>query len=294
MENKLTREVNRVYNKDVEVAEVFCFQSKCRYPGKPLASTTGKQGGGTLFKSRPKMTEISGIYKITNRVNRHHYIGSSQNIYKRWGDHKRDLDNSSHHSRYLQRAWNKYGGNNFEFEVLLICEVEYLIDYEQLYLDTYPCEYNIAMVAGSCLGVRATPETIKKLRESHLGQEPWNRGKKASKEARRKMSKAHEGRKPEDYYWYGKKRRRSTVEKIASKKRGVPLSEEHKEKISKSLTGIIRSEDTRRRISEAKRIKFTNKQIEEMRKLRKGGLSYKSIAKAFEVSRPTIQRRLQS
>lgn len=280
------------YNNGVEVAEVFCFQPKCRYPGKPLASTTGKQGGGTLFKSRPKMPEISGIYKITNRINNHHYIGSSQNVYKRWEDHKRDLGNNSHHSRYLQRAWNKYGGENFCFQILLVCEVDDLIDYEQCFLNNLTCEYNICKVAGSCRGVKASPEKLKKLRESHLGQKAWNKGKSPNKETRRKMSEAHDGKKPEDYYWYGKKRRRSTVEKIASKKRGVPLTEKHKKKISKALTGITRSPETRKRMGEAKSILFTEKQLERMAKLRESGMTYKAIADVFGVSRPTIRRRL--
>lgn len=41
-----------MYNNHVEVAEVFYFRSKCRFPGKPLASTIRKQGGGILLQDK--------------------------------------------------------------------------------------------------------------------------------------------------------------------------------------------------------------------------------------------------
>lgn len=42
----------------------------------------------------------------------------------------------------------------------------------------------------SKLGSKHSAETIKKMSESHLGKEPWNKGKTPSDETRRKMSEA--------------------------------------------------------------------------------------------------------
>lgn len=80
---------------------------------------------------------ISGIYKITNKVNNKSYIGSSNNIKRRWKQHINLLNKGEHHSIKLQRAWNKYGQDNFKFEILEECDVEKLLYLEQFYIDKY-------------------------------------------------------------------------------------------------------------------------------------------------------------
>ena len=59
-----------------------------------------------------------GIYRITNNTNDLSYIGESLNIERRWDEHINDLNNKSHHSYKLQDAWNRYGKDNFTFEIL--------------------------------------------------------------------------------------------------------------------------------------------------------------------------------
>lgn len=79
---------------------------------------------------------IMGIYKITNSVNGKLYIGSSKDINKRWKKHFSDLKNNKHHSKYLQNAWNKYGEDNFRFEVVeLVNDEELLFNAEQKWLN---------------------------------------------------------------------------------------------------------------------------------------------------------------
>mgnify|MGYP000886959842 CR=1 FL=1 len=65
---------------------------------------------------------IPGVYQIVNKLNGHKYIGSSINIWTRWGRHLSDLRKNKHDNNYLQNAWNKYGEDNFEFGVLLFCD----------------------------------------------------------------------------------------------------------------------------------------------------------------------------
>lgn len=60
----------------------------------------------------------SGIYKIRNIVNDKLYVGSSCSMQERKTKHIRDLRLNKHHSPKLQNAWNKYGENNFVFEVI--------------------------------------------------------------------------------------------------------------------------------------------------------------------------------
>ena len=59
-----------------------------------------------------------GVYKITNLVNGKVYIGSSVNIKSRKWKHFYSLSHNKHQNQHLQRAYNKYGKENFSFEIL--------------------------------------------------------------------------------------------------------------------------------------------------------------------------------
>jgi len=89
------------------------------------------------------------IYKIINKVNGKFYIGSTKDIDKRWYQHYFTLKNNCHYNTHLQNAWNKYGEDNFEFEVLEECEDAKQFEIEQQYLDKYKPfgenGYNIAI-----------------------------------------------------------------------------------------------------------------------------------------------------
>ena len=55
------------------------------------------------------------IYKIVNKENGKFYIGSTIEPQKRQKRHFDDLKNKKHHCLFLQRAYNKYGVDRFEF-----------------------------------------------------------------------------------------------------------------------------------------------------------------------------------
>jgi group I intron endonuclease len=89
---------------------------------------------------------MTGIYKIRNKINNKCYYGSAKNIKRRWARHKSQLKHNRHENIVLQRAWNKYGEENFEFVVVEICDENNLLITEQNYLDLKP-EYNIGRQA---------------------------------------------------------------------------------------------------------------------------------------------------
>ena len=97
---------------------------------------------------------ISGIYQIRNLVNNKIYIGSSKNLSTRFYRHRHFLKRNKHHARHLQSSWNKYGKDNFVFEVLEYCNPikEVLLKIEQQYLDKLNPSYNHCKVAGSSQG----------------------------------------------------------------------------------------------------------------------------------------------
>ena len=80
------------------------------------------------------------IYQIKNKVNNKIYIGSTINLERRWENHIYQLKNNIHHSIKLQKAWNKYGEDNFEFSIIEEFNSDNEDDKyikEQYYLDLY-------------------------------------------------------------------------------------------------------------------------------------------------------------
>ena len=114
----------------------------------------------------------NGVYQIRNRQNNKCYVGSTAangGFDERWKDHRKLLRGNRHHSRKLQNAWNKHNESSFVFEVLLYCDPENCLMYEQIALDHYKPEYNICKIATSALGVKRSDETKGKLRKLNIG-----------------------------------------------------------------------------------------------------------------------------
>jgi group I intron endonuclease len=105
----------------------------------------------------------SGIYRIINSANGKIYIGSSIDLDRRRKQHFVELLKDEHCNSHLQNAYNKYGKENFTFEILEIITdqdniKQVLLDREQFYIDTLNPEYNICKIAGA-FGIEHTLET---------------------------------------------------------------------------------------------------------------------------------------
>ena len=85
----------------------------------------------------------SGIYKIVNVKTGDFYIGSSVNLEKRRKSHTYLLKNNRNGCKILQNAWNKYGEDNFKWEILAYSPKEYLFKLEQFFVDCLEPKYNI-------------------------------------------------------------------------------------------------------------------------------------------------------
>lgn len=85
-----------------------------------------------------------GIYKITNTVNSHCYIGQSRYIETRWKNHKIAATNPNDrgYEYPLYRAIRKYGIENFTFEILEECSLEKLNEQETYWIQYYKADYN--------------------------------------------------------------------------------------------------------------------------------------------------------
>lgn len=85
---------------------------------------------------------MTGIYKITNILNGNSYIGLSKDIEKRWKYHKTQYNWTRENHKILYQAFQKYGIENFTFEVLEECEIENLGEREQFYIDKFQSNIN--------------------------------------------------------------------------------------------------------------------------------------------------------
>lgn len=90
---------------------------------------------------------VCGVYAIIKIGTDESYIGSSVHIEKRFSQHRRSLGQGRHTSQKLQRAWNKYGSDSFEFKIIEACEPMERLKLEQFYLDTKNSCLNISKLA---------------------------------------------------------------------------------------------------------------------------------------------------
>lgn len=202
------------------------------------------------------------IYCITNNINNKTYIGQhiSNNL----------SDKYMGSGLNISRAFKKYGKENFLKEILAVAHTKENIDIlEKVFIALYraegKAEYNISDGGtGGNLGEewcrrnkenhwKSDLKIIEKLRNSHKGQIPYNKGKTNiySYETRIKMGIKNKGRK----WWTNGKVNILSKNKPEEFYPGRIISSETAKRISKSNLGRILSEETKNKIGEANKIK---------------------------------------
>jgi hypothetical protein len=97
---------------------------------------------------------VAGVYTVTQKASGRTYVGEAFNIRERWmNGHIGCLNDNRHGNRFLQRAWNKYGPDAFEFKIFTVVEnTENLSKYlfkkklkwhENEVLKLFPKNYNL-------------------------------------------------------------------------------------------------------------------------------------------------------
>jgi group I intron endonuclease len=178
------------------------------------------------------MANIYCIYIHKNKINNKVYIGQTcQKPEYRW-NHGKGYERQS----YFYSAIQKYGWNNFEHEILknnlTLEEANY---WEEYYIEQYNSTdkkygYNISFGGNNKKLSEETKEKISKANMGHL----------VSEETREKISIANKGRK--------------------SFRKGISLSEEHRENISKSKKNKKFSDEHKKHLSESHKTKdYINK-----------------------------------
>lgn len=168
------------------------------------------------------MKKIVAIYVILNCVNGKAYLGSTGDFKVRRNVHFSELRNGKHGNKHLQRAWNKYGEDNFTIfpiekfnkipsDTLLKKEAEYIKQYDLTNRDR---GYNIVKDAlAPMTGRNHTKKAKEEIGLASLGRPGFWTGKKNPEHSKRMSGKGNP--------MYGKPG--TTL--------GKKLTPEHKEKI---------------------------------------------------------------
>mgnify|MGYP006319539219 CR=1 FL=1 len=182
------------------------------------------------------------------------YIGSAVCAAKRWARHLNDLRKLKHYNKPLQNAFLKYGEDGLSFHVILICDRSNLLMYEQAAIDALNPQYNIMRIADRPTGVSRSEETRRRMSEAQRRRE------KPSEETRKKIgmasasrvktesSKALASQKMIEYY-----RCPENLKASVDRNRASNAQRDVRDKISASLKGIKRTDETKAKMSAAQK-----------------------------------------
>lgn len=182
---------------------------------------------------------MCGIYFISINNNSHFYVGQSVDIKKRWQDHLAALRNNHHRNEILQRCFNKYGEDAFQFDIICECEKEKLNELEQYFifeLNAFAYDYpeygcNLTKGGDGCRGTIWTEEQIEKRRQGIIEYYNHPENRLAARERTLKQFEDEEF-----YNSYLILRRSEEFRKKESEAhKGIPVSEEAKKKLSEAL-----------------------------------------------------------
>lgn len=104
----------------------------------------------------------TGIYKITNLINNHIYVGQSIDIKRRFREHK------SENSLVVDKAIKKYGVENFSFEIIEECDSSMLDEREKYWIAFYDsCRIGYNCTYGGqgtkCSSIKLSNEDVEKI-----------------------------------------------------------------------------------------------------------------------------------
>lgn len=201
----------------------------------------------------------TGIYTITNIVNGKLYLGCTIDFSKRKHDHLKKLRTNSHKNKHLQDSFNKYGEQNFRFEILVECTKEMLASEEHYWS-------NLLKIHDRKFGynqrpthpynkIVQTPETIEKMRNSLKGRKLSEESIRKRTETRKKNGYKHSEETRKKIGRKGRKMSDEAKAKMISKLKGRVLSEEHIRKAVEGRKGYKHSEETKNKIRDGRRKK---------------------------------------
>ena len=203
------------------------------------------------MKKLCELPKESGIYLITNIINLKKWVGQATNIKNRYNSHNGDFI-MKRNSQHLQRAYEKYGAENFTFEILELCPISELGKREGYWMKFYNSldrdkGYNIEETTeeGGKIFSQETRDKISKSGKGKVISEKQKRqiseflkgnkhalGNKHTEEYKENMSERMSGDKNpmfgvslngEDHGMFGKKHSEDTIKKMKVAKKAIHI-----------------------------------------------------------------------
>lgn len=147
----------------------------------------------------------SGIYLLTNLLNKDQYVGQSIDLGKRFTKYFTLSYLKNRNTLVISRALIKYGYANFSISILEYCDKDILNEREQYYMDVIKPVYNTLKIAGSSSGYIHTQESKDKrslsLKGKYTGTDSLLYGTTHTEQTKELMSSMRKG---QDNYFYGK------------------------------------------------------------------------------------------
>ena len=128
--------------------------------------------------------KISAVYKITNTVTGDFYIGSSKDVKKRWRAHKWLSRWNECPNNLMYIDMQKYGVDNFEFQVIEKVESDSLKETEQQFIELLKPTYNSNNAKGLDI------ERLKKYKKEYRKSDKCKEYEKSDK--RKESKKKHD------------------------------------------------------------------------------------------------------
>lgn len=237
------------------------------------------------------MKKLPAVYVIADHTAGKAYVGSSSQLPVRLREHAKQLEGGYHHNWKLQKAFRD--GNQLSVNPILLREGEDPVRVEQALLDEFYSDgvlYNLSRDATAAFkGRKHTEESKEKNRLSHMGMRP-------TAETREILSQRAQQRGVP----------RSTIEAGVAARRGKPLSDEHRQKVSAASKAAMTPEAREHLRQVNLGIGHTPEDIERMKQIKRERAgqpvciegrtfgSYGEAAEALGVKAATVQARVKS
>jgi group I intron endonuclease len=184
--------------------------------------------------------------------------------------------------KYLYRAINKYGKENFKKYIVEYCDVEHLSERERYYIKEWktkaPNGYNLTDGGEGTSGYKFTDEQKNTLSKAKMGTKQSDEQKEKeskahlgipkSEESKRKLSLSRKGivfseewkenlgkSKIGNTNMLGKHHSEKSKKQMSDKRMGIPMEDEVKQKISNTTKGVPKSKETKENMSKAQRFR---------------------------------------
>lgn len=261
-----------------------------------------------VFKVTTNEQDKFGIYRIVNTINGKVYIGQTRDRFiERYWNHKWKLKNGIHDNKHLQKAFDKYGSDVFEFEIVeVVSDIDKLNNLERHYISEYMNKnksYNIQFGGQDApmKNIRMSDETKKKISEKN---KIALKGKTQSDITKAKKSKKMMGKTQWDKCKISYQEAKFIKECLLSGTRPIDISETYG--IDYKIINNIYSKNTYksvyvegwedfynnkpklRNMRDGKLKKLSREDVGKIERLIKLGKTKTSIAKQMGVSRNTL------